>query len=147
MGSVNRVILIGNLGRDAELKYTQGGAAVLTMNMATTETWNDKQGNKQEKTEWHRVIVWGKMAESLAEYLVKGKQVYVEGQLQTHAWDDKDGNKKYTTEVRANRIVLLGGGDRNASGSSGRRNARANEDVDTDAPINDAPLTDNDVPF
>jgi single-strand DNA-binding protein len=110
MGSVNKVILVGNLGRDAELRYTPAGAAVATINMATTETWNDKSGQKQEKTEWHRVVLWGKVAESLAEYLKKGKQVYVEGRLQTRQWDDKDGNKRYTTEIRSDSIVLLGGG-------------------------------------
>src|SRR5213078_5083886 len=110
MGSVNKVILVGNLGRDAELRYTPGGAAVSTLNMATTEVWNDKGGQRQEKTEWHRVVLWGKTAESLNEYLTKGKQIYVEGRLQTRQWDDKDGNKRYTTEIRGDRIVLLGGG-------------------------------------
>jgi single-strand DNA-binding protein len=115
MGSVNKVILVGNLGRDAELRYTPGGAAVATLNMATTEVWNDKAGQKQEKTEWHRVVLWGKSAESLAEYLTKGKQIYVEGRLQTRQWDDKDGNKRYTTEIRGDRVVLLGGGGRGTS--------------------------------
>lgn len=115
MGSVNKVILVGNLGRDAELKYTTGGTAVSTLNMATTETWKDKGGQKQEKTEWHRVVLWGKTAESLSEYLSKGKQVYVEGRLETRQWDDKDGNKRYTTEIRADRVVLLGGGSRSES--------------------------------
>ena len=110
MGSVNKVILVGNLGRDAELRYTPGGAAVATLNLATTEVWNDKSGQKQEKTEWHRVVLWGKQAESLQEYLTKGKQIYVEGRLQTRQWDDKDGNKRYTTEIKADRITLLGGG-------------------------------------
>ena len=81
-----------------------------TLNMATTEVWNDKAGQKQEKTEWHRIVLWGKSAESLAEYLTKGKQIYVEGRLQTRQWDDKDGNKRYTTEIRGDRVVLLGGG-------------------------------------
>jgi single-strand DNA-binding protein len=110
MGSVNKVILVGNLGRDAELRYTPGGAAVATLNMATTEVWNDKAGQKQEKTEWHRIVLWGKSAESLSEYLTKGKQIYIEGRLQTRQWDDKDGNKRYTTEIRGDRVVLLGGG-------------------------------------
>src|ERR1700674_599358 len=107
MGSVNKVILVGNLGRDAELRYTPGGAAVATLNMATTEVWNDKAGQRQEKTEWSRVVLWGKPAEALNEYLVKGKQIYVEGRLQTRQWDDKDGNTGYTTETRGNTIVLL----------------------------------------
>ena len=110
MGSVNKVILVGNLGRDAELRYTPGGAAVATLNLATTEVWNDKSGQRQEKTEWHRIVLWGKQAESLQEYLTKGKQIYVEGRLQTRQWDDKDGNKRYTTEIKADRITLLGGG-------------------------------------
>src|SRR6516164_8039698 len=118
MGSVNKVILVGNLGRDAELRYTPAGAAVATINMATTEVWNDKSGQRQERTEWHRVVLWGKSAESLAEYLTKGKQIYVEGRLQTRQWDDKDGNKRYTTEIRGDRVVLLGsgGGGRAAGG-------------------------------
>jgi single-strand DNA-binding protein len=139
MGSVNKVILVGNLGRDAELRYTPGGAAVATLNLATTEVWNDKAGQKQEKTEWHRVILWGKTAESLSEYLTKGKQIYVEGRLQTRQWDDKDGNKRYTTEIRGDRIVLLGGGgggggraqamDRDESGSAGPGPAKEHFDV------------------
>ena len=85
---------------------TPGGAPVATLNLATTEMWNDKAGQRQEKTEWHRVVLWGKTAESLNEYLVKGKQIYVEGRLQTRQWDDKDGNKRYTTEIRGDRVVL-----------------------------------------
>lgn len=109
MGSLNLVMLIGNLGRDAELRYTPGGAAVATLNLATTESWKDKGGQQQEKTEWHRIVLWGKTAESLAEYLVKGKQIYVEGKFQTRSWDDKDGKKRYTTEVRGDKVILLGG--------------------------------------
>ena len=86
MGSVNKVILVGNLGRDAELRYTPGGAAVATLNLATTEVWNDKGGQRQERTTWHRVVVWGKTAESLTDYLTKGKQIYVEGRLQSRQW-------------------------------------------------------------
>ena len=118
MGSVNKVILVGNLGRDAELRYTPGGAAVATLNLATTEVWNDKGGQRQEKTEWHRIVLWGKQAESLQEYLTKGKQIYVEGRLQTRQWDDKDGNKRYTTEIKADRITLLGGGGGGGRGAS-----------------------------
>lgn len=109
MGAVNKVILIGNLGRDAELRYTPAGAAVAKFSLATTETWNDKAGQRQERTEWHRIDLWGKSAEALAEFLVKGKQVYVEGKLQTDEYTDKDGHKQKSTKVRAERIVLLGG--------------------------------------
>ena len=119
MGSVNKVILVGNLGRDAELRYTPGGAAVATLNLATTEVWNDRNNQRQEKTEWHRVVLWGKQAESLQEYLTKGKQIYVEGRLQTRQWDDKDGNKRYTTEIKADRVTLLGGGGGGGGRSGG----------------------------
>ena len=109
MGSVNKVILVGNLGRDAELRYTPGGAPVATLNLATTEVWNDKtSGQKQEKTEWHRIVLWGKSAESLSEYLTKGKQIYVEGRLQTRKWQDKEGQDRYTTEIIADRMQMLG---------------------------------------
>ena len=149
MGSVNKVILVGNLGRDAELRYTPGGAAVATINMATTEVWNDKGGQRQEKTEWHRVVLWGKSAESLTEYLTKGKQIYVEGRLQTRQWDDKDGNKRYTTEIKADRITLLGGG----GGGGGRGTSAPMERVSApmahsggDEPPME-PITDDDIPF
>src|SRR5689334_20984252 len=152
MGSVNKVILVGNLGRDAELRYTPGGAAVATLNMATTEVWNDKAGQRQEKTEWHRVVLWGKSAESLAEYLTKGKQIYVEGRLQTRQWDDKDGNKRYTTEIRGDRIVLLSGGGGGGGGSRGGGMAsRGGEDFGSHGagpgPEPSEPLTDDDIPF
>jgi single-strand DNA-binding protein len=145
MGSVNKVILVGNLGRDAELRYTPGGAPVATLNLATTEVWNDKGGQKQEKTEWHRIVLWGKTAESLNEYLTKGKQIYVEGRLQTRQWDDKDGNKRYTTEIRGDRIVLLGGG-----GGGGRQQARgaaapSASEEQMGEPVSE--LTDDDIPF
>src|SRR5712675_335790 len=154
MGSVNKVILVGNLGRDAELRYTPGGAAVATINMATTEVWNDKGGQRQEKTEWHRVVLWGKSAESLSEYLTKGKQIYVEGRLQTRQWDDKDGNKRYTTEIRGDRIVLLGGGGGGGRGAGGGGASRSSGGDDmggghSGAPGPDVsePLTDDDIPF
>jgi len=145
MGSVNKVILVGNLGRDAELRYTPGGAAVATINMATTEVWNDKGGQRQEKTEWHRVILWGKSAESLTEYLTKGKQIYVEGRLQTRQWDDKDGNKRYTTEIRGDRIVLLGGPGGRGGGGYAREESPAGHAPSAEAPSE--PLTDDDIPF
>jgi len=147
VGSVNKVILVGNLGRDAELRYTPGGAAVATLNLATTEVWNDKAGQKQEKTEWHRVVLWGKQAESLQEYLTKGKQIYVEGRLQTRQWDDKDGNKRYTTEIKADRITLLGGGGgggRGGGGGGGTDRGAAHGGGD-EPPME--PITDDDIPF
>ena len=144
MGSVNKVILVGNLGRDAELRYTPGGAAVATLNLATTEVWNDRNNQRQEKTEWHRVVLWGKQAESLQEYLTKGKQIYVEGRLQTRQWDDKDGNKRYTTEIRGDRIVLLSG----MGGGGGRQQPRPAGGQSEDPMIEPgSELTDDDIPF
>ena len=149
MGSVNKVILVGNLGRDSELRYTPGGAAVATLNLATTEVWNDRNNQRQEKTEWHRVVLWGKQAESLQEYLTKGKQIYVEGRLQTRQWDDKDGNKRYTTEIKADRITLLGGGGGGArSGGGGAEysgRAGASGGGMDEPPVE--PITDDDIPF
>jgi single-strand DNA-binding protein len=145
MGSVNKVILVGNLGRDAELRYTPGGAAVSKFSVATTEVWNDKSGQRQERTEWHNIDLWGKQAESLSEYLVKGKQVYVEGRLQTDEYTDKEGIKRKTTRVRCDRVVLLGGGGRGASMERGGGEHAA---VHAAAPAEASePLTDDDIPF
>ena len=108
MASVNKVILIGNLGRDPETRYMPDGGAITNISIATTENWKDKQGEKQEKTEWHRVAFFGKLAEIAGEYLKKGSQVYVEGRLQTRKWQDKDGVDKYTTEIVANAMQMLG---------------------------------------
>ena len=150
MGSVNKCILVGNLGKDIELRYTSGGAAVATLSLATTEVWNDKQGQRQEKTEWHRVVLWGKQAESLQEYLLKGRQIYVEGRIQTRQWDDRDGNKRYTTEVRADRVVLLG--SRGSGGGGGGGSTRGDQGQDQQPPgplTGDGPaeLTEDDIPF
>jgi len=120
MGTVNRVILVGNLGKDAEVRYTPARAAVSTLSLATTEVWNDKSsGERVERTEWHRVVLWGKQAETLNDYLKKGKQIYVEGKLQTRKWQDRDGNDRYTTEIRSDRIVLLGGRGGGGGGADG----------------------------
>ena len=109
MASVNKVILIGNLGRDPEIKYMPSGDAVASFSIATTDTWKDKNGQKQERTEWHRISMFGKLAEIAGEYLKKGSSVYVEGRLQTRKWQDKDGVEKQTTEVVADRMQMLGG--------------------------------------
>ena len=144
MGSVNKVILVGNLGRDAELRYTPGGAAVATLNMATTEVWNDRNNQRQERTEWHRVVLWGKTAESLQEYLTKGKQIYVEGRLQTRQWDDKDGNKRYTTEIKADRVTLLSGGG-GRGGAATERGGSPPAAGGDEPPVE--PMTEDDIPF
>ena len=143
MGSVNKVILVGNLGRDLELRHTPGGAAVATLSLATTDVWTDKAGQRQEKTEWHRVVLWGKQAESLQEYLLKGKQIYVEGRLQTRQWDDREGKKRYTTEIRADRVVLLG--SRGAGTGAPRRDPQEQEAPAITGGATE--LTEDDIPF
>jgi single-strand DNA-binding protein len=120
MAGVNKVILVGNLGADPELRYTPSGQAVCQLRLATTESRPDKSGERKEYTEWHRVVVWAKLAELCNQYLTKGRQVYVEGRIQTRDWNDKDGNKRYTTEIIANQVVFLssggGGGGRGKGG-------------------------------
>lgn len=120
--SVNKVILVGRLGQNPEVKYTPSGMAVSNFSVATNESWVDKSGQKQERTEWHRIVVWGKLAELCSQYLAKGRQVYVEGRLQTRQWQDKDGQTKYTTEVQAQTVQFLGAG-----AGAGERPARENE--------------------
>lgn len=107
--SINKVMLIGRLGQDPELRYTQGGSPVCNFSLATNEIWNDAAGNRKEKTEWHRVIVWGKQAENCARYLKKGRQAFVEGKLQTRDWTDQNGSKRSTTEIVANHVQFLDG--------------------------------------
>ena len=138
MASLNKVTLIGNLGRDPEVRYTQGGSPVANLNIATNEVWNDKAGQKQERTEWHRVVVWGKQAEIARDYLTKGKQVYIEGSLQTRQWEDKDGQKRYTTEIRCQRFLMLGGRGEAASAAGGGPEPEMPEDP---------AFGDEDIPF
>ena len=147
MGSVNKVILVGNLGRDAELRYTPGGAAVAKFSIATTEMWNDKSGQRQERTEWHTIDLWGKQAETLSEYLVKGKQVYIEGRLQTDEYTDKEGVKRKSTKVRCDRVVLLGGGG--GGGARAPQRAAAGAGSEHMEPMGEpvTELTDDDIPF
>jgi single-strand DNA-binding protein len=118
-GGVNKVILIGNLGADPEVRFTPGGQAVANFRIATSDTWTDKNGQKQERTEWHRIVVWGKLAELCGEYLKKGRQCFVEGRLQTREWTDKEGRKNYTTEVVANGVTFLGGREGAGGGGGG----------------------------
>src|SRR5512141_1087532 len=149
MASVNKVILLGNLGRDPETRYTTGGDAVTNLNIATSEQWKDKSGEKQERTEWHRVVLFGRQAEVAGEYLKKGRSVYIEGRLQTRKYTDKDGVEKYTTEIVGDRMQLLGsrdagsGGDRReapATAGGGSRPAAAAKKPATDD-------FDDDIPF
>ncbi|MFN3984045.1 MAG: single-stranded DNA-binding protein [Rhodocyclaceae bacterium] len=145
MASVNKVILIGNLGRDPETRYAPSGDAICNLTIATTETWKDKQsGERREATEWHRVVFFGRVAEVAAQYLRKGSQVYVEGRLQTRKWQDKDGQDRYTTEIRGDEMKMLGsrqgmGGD----AGMGRQDAPA---YDAPAPARSAPAASQPQP-
>lgn len=158
MASVNKVILIGNLGRDPETRYTADGAAITNITIATSENWKDKAtGERQEKTEWHRVVFFGRLAEIAGEYLKKGKQVYIEGSLTTRKWTDKDGVEKYTTEIRANEMKMLGsregmgggGAEFDAGGDEPRAAARApaSKPAATAKPASSMADMDDDIPF
>lgn len=146
MASLNRVLLIGNLGSDPEKRFTPSGQPVATFNIATTERWKDKSNSQtQERTEWHRIVVWGQQAENCAQYLSKGRPVFVEGRLQTRQWEDKNGAKRTTTEVVAQRVLFLGSGQ-----GTGTRQKTNQTPMDTqDGPSFDAGQTgsDDDVPF
>ncbi len=157
MGSVNKAILVGNLGRDAEMRFTTGGTAVATVSIATTDHFTDRDGQKREDTQWHRIVIWGKTAESIQPYLTKGKQIYVEGKIQTREWTDKEGKQVKTTEIRADRVVLLGGagggggGERTAARPQRDRFASTGagsggSDMPDDMGPVDAP-NDDDIPF
>jgi single-strand DNA-binding protein len=137
--SVNKVIIIGNLGKDPELKHTSSGTAVATIAVATNERFKDKAGEWQDRTEWHQVVLWQRLAEIAAEYLTKGKSVYIEGRLQTRSWE-KDGEKRYTTEIVANDLVLLGGGARTPT-------EKEVFDSQTKGGGNATEITDDDIPF
>lgn len=138
--SVNKAIIIGNLGSDPEKRVTGTGQTVVNFNVATNERWTDKSGQKQERTEWHRIVVWGQQGENCAQYLTKGRPVYIEGRIQTRQWDDKDGNKRYTTEIVAQRVQFLGGGQ------GARDNSPTPPDTMIDSNPGFAPGGD-DVPF
>jgi len=129
MASVNKVILVGNLGADPEISYLPSGEAVANLRLATTDTWKDKDGNKQEATEWHRISFFGRQAEVCGQYLKKGSQIYVEGSIRTRKWQDKEGQDRYTTEIRGDRMQMLGGrqgmGDAPAREGGGARQAPA----------------------
>jgi single-strand DNA-binding protein len=147
--SVNKVLLIGRLGANPEIRYTNTGTAVANFNLATSENWNDKNGQRQERTEWHRVVVWGKLAELCEKYLAKGRQCFVEGRLQTRSWDDKDGNKKYTTEIVASSVQFLGGpsAQANAGAGMGMGMQEQGGDMQSAPPAQDSAFTEDEIPF
>ncbi len=137
---VNKVILIGNLGADPEIRYTQSGAAVANLRLATTETWKNKEGEREELTEWHRVVTFGRLAEICGEYLNKGSKVYIEGRIQTRKWDDRDGNTRYTTEIVAREMKML---SPRGAGDQGQGGGYAEEEP----PVSNGPPMEDDVPF
>lgn len=144
---INKVILVGNLGADPEVRYTQSGSPVANLRIATSERWKDKQsGEPQERTEWHRVVLFGKLGEIAEQYLKKGSQVYIEGRLQTRKWQGQDGQDRYSTEVVGNDMQMLGG--RGGSGVDSSQSS-GNYDISGGAPeqSNSAPLEDDDIPF
>ncbi len=140
MAGINKVILIGNLGADPEVRYTPGGSAVANFRIATTEEWKDKEtGEKQTRTEWHRIVAWGRLGEICGEYLHKGRQVYIEGRLQTREWEDRDGNRRFTTEVVAQTMQMLGPAGKGAAAESMGERFPVEEPIDTP--------DEDDIPF
>lgn len=141
--AVNKVMLIGNLGRDPEIRYTTSGQAVANFTLATTEKYTNREGERQENTEWHRIVAWGRLAEICGEYLTKGRMVYIEGSIRTRSWEDKEGNTRYTTEIVARNMQMLGG-------QGGRTDAPSSQDerMPADFDIEDDSFgSDDDIPF
>ncbi len=159
MASVNKAIIVGNLGRDPEMRYTQSNTAVTNFTVATTDQWTDRDGNRQERTEWHRVVAWARLGEICGQYLQKGKQVYIEGRLQTREWEDQQGQKRYTTEIVAQTMQMLGrAGDGGGQGGGGNyggghdnaqpaRQAQQGGPADDPFPAAPMPGEDDDLPF
>lgn len=154
MASVNKVILVGNLGRDPETRYTTSGDAVTNIRLATTDTWKDKAGEKQERTEWHNIVFYGRQAEIAGEYLKKGRQIYVEGRLQTRKWQDKEGQDRYTTEIIADRMQMLGSREGGGAALAAEPSERASAAEPRPAGKSGAPPAkknvddlDDDIPF
>lgn len=144
MAGVNKTILVGNLGKDPEVRYTKSGQAVATFSLATSEKWKNKEGNREERTEWHRIVAWGKLGEICGEYLSKGKQVYIEGRIQYREWTDNDGNKKSTTEIVCNNMVMLSkDGSQRSANNQGQAN-QGNSQPQGDG-IDD--FDESDIPF
>ena len=141
MAGLNKAILIGNLGRDPEVRYTPGGLAVANFSIATSEAWSNKNGEKETRTEWHRIVAFGKLGEICGEYLSKGKQVYIEGRIQTREWDDKEGVKRYTTEIVASQMIMLGAKDGQGSGSYSDSQPSGSKETPNSIP------KDDDIPF
>ena len=142
--SVNKVILVGRLGKDPEVKYTQGGTPVAKFTVATNEVWKDQNGEKQERTEWHNIVAWTKLAEICGQYLNKGSRVYIEGRIQTRSWEDKEKNKRYITEIRADSMVMLSG---KSDEARPEKSAAAAAAASSDGGSVEPEITDDDIPF
>jgi single-strand DNA-binding protein len=151
--SVNKVILVGNLGRDPETRYTGSGQAVCNFSIATSETFKDRNGERQKRTEWHKIVVWGKLAEICQQYLKKGAQIFIEGKIQSREWQDKEGNKRTSFEIVARDMRMLGSRAESAMGASAAAGASPSADFDSQAaPAEDDPpagpeISDEDIPF
>lgn len=146
MAGVNKVILIGNLGRDPELRYTQNGQPVTNFTIATTENWTNRDGQREDRTEWHRIVAWGRTAELCTQYLSKGRTVYIEGRLQTREWEDREGQKRRTTEINAQMVQFLGGPRGAGQGGGERYGADEAHNAEAEAPPRPTPEEDE-VPF
>jgi single-strand DNA-binding protein len=147
MSSLNKILLIGNLGKDPEVRYTPDGSPVATFSLATSENWTDKNGSRQEHTEWHTIVAWNRLADLAKRYLSKGRQVYVEGRIRSRDWTDKDGNKRRTTEVIATQMVLLGSRPQNADAGMQPMDVASRTAPESDPVFGDANITDSDIPF
>ena len=145
MSSLNKAMLIGRLGKDPEIRYTQDGSPVANFSLATSDFWTDKSGTRQEKTEWHNIVAWKRLADLSKHYLAKGRQVFVEGRIRTRDWDDKDGNKRRTTEIIANQIVLLD--SRPEKIEAGTAPAHRKTPIAAEPDLTDVEITDDDIPF
>lgn len=150
MASLNKVMILGNLGQDPELRNTSSGKAVGTLRVATTDTWNDASGTRQERTEWHTIVVWGRDAENSKKYLTKGRSVFVEGRLQTRKWQDKEGKDRYSTEIVADRVQFIGGGgggggERPSGGDAGGARSSSGDRYEDMGPP--PSMGDDDIPF
>ena len=147
MSSLNKIMLIGHLGKDPEIRYTADGTPVATFSLATSESWTDKNGSRQEHTEWHTIVAWTRLADLSKRFLSKGRQVYVEGRIRSREWNDKDGNKRRSTEVIATQMVLLGSRPQGTEAGVQPMEPSSRASADSDQPFGDAGITDSDIPF
>ena len=147
MSSLNKVMLIGRLGKDPEIRYTAEGSPVANFSLATSEVWTDKNGTRQERTEWHNIVAWTKLADLSKRYLAKGRQVYIEGRIRTREWDDRDGNKRRTTEIIASQMVLLGSRPEGMEAGAPAPAPASRAIPESEPAFNDPGITDDDIPF